>query len=505
MNDAAGKPPTGANLEAAIGELRRAIRQSPEPLPLLNQLGQLCLRSGRLDAAAAAWEQYLRTHPRSSLGHFNFAWFSARQGQPMVAVRHYEKAIELGIPRAEEAHTNLANLYSSVLRDDRRAKQHLEQALRLNPAYLPAVHNLGGLAEQEGQLERARELFGRCLEIDPAATPSLARLADTFDFNVDGEPVLQRLEAAAGGSRDPDLHFAVGRAREQRGQYEAAWQAHAEPHRLDRSVMPAYSPGRVESGIDTLIATCTPEWLARLSTGQATSPVFICGMLRSGSTLLEQALAAHPAFTPGGEREFFPRLVAAQLPGYPREIASVDAGRLKSWARSYQRETEAIFGKDTRITDKRPDNFLYLGLIKALFPAARVVVTRRDWRDVATSIFATRLGPMAPYATDLAHIRHFIAQHDRLIAHWQALLGKDLLVVDYEQVVAEPKAQIGRLLEFLGEPWDDACLEFHTLSNTVRTASVWQVRQPLYAGSIGRWERFQSTFDATFEESGPRA
>ncbi|MFZ8887455.1 MAG: tetratricopeptide repeat-containing sulfotransferase family protein [Steroidobacteraceae bacterium] len=496
---------TPAQVEAAIGDLRRAIRQSPEPLPLLNQLGQLCLRAGRLDAAAAAWEQYLRTHPKSSLGHFNLAWFSARLGQPMVAVRHYEKALELGIPRAEEAHSNLANLYSSVLRDDRRATQHLEQAIRLNPNYLPAMHNLGGLAEQQGQLERARELFERCLAINPAATSSLARLADTFDFREEGEALIGRLEAAAGDSQDPDLHFALGRAREQRCRYEDAWQCYAAANRTDQSVMPPYSPERVEAGIETLLATCTPEWLARLATRQAAAPVFICGMLRSGSTLIEQVLAAHPAFTPGGEREFFPRLVAAQLPGYPRDLTNLDAGRLKSWARAYQRESETVFGKDARITDKRPDNFLYIGLIKALFPSARVVVTRRDWRDVATSIFATRLGPMAPYATDLAHIRHFIRQHDRLIGHWQALLGDDLLVVDYEQVVAEPKAQIERLLNFLGESWDEACLDFHTLSNTVRTASVWQVRQPLYASSIGRWERFRSSFEGAFAEIGPIA
>jgi len=126
------------------------------------------------------------------------------------------------------------------------------------------------------------------------------------------------------------------------------------------------------------------------------------------------------------------------------------------------------------------------------------VVTLRDWRDVATSVFATRLGPAAPYSTDLGHIRHFIAQHDRLIGHWRAVFGDDLVTVQYEALIAEPRVTIERLLAALGEPWDERCLAFHELRNTVKTASVWQVRQPFYSSSVGRWRRFHAAFGATF-------
>ncbi|MEX2328051.1 MAG: sulfotransferase, partial [Pseudomonadales bacterium] len=227
----------------------------------------------------------------------------------------------------------------------------------------------------------------------------------------------------------------------------------------------------------------------------------ICGMFRSGSTLVEQILAAHKAFVPAGEREFFHRLVARQFPHYPYGVHALDRDSLPNWARQYKNESRRVFGDDIeglRITDKRPDNFLYLGLIKAMFPKTKIVVTRRDWRDVAWSIYATRLGRNQNYATALADTRHYIEQHDRLIAHWEQLLGDDLHTVRYEQLIAEPELTIGAMLEFLGEAFDENCLRFNELENTVRTASVWQVRQPLYSTSVGRWRPFEQLVPEVF-------
>lgn len=487
------------DVEATIGYLGRLAQRVQRPLPVLDELARYCLAHGRADFAVDAYVRHIASHPGSPVAHFNCAWYATRAGRHELAVEHYARALALGIGRPEEVHLNIANVCSGALHDDARARAHLEQALSLEPRYAAAWFNLGNLAEQQGHRDEARRCFEHCLQLEPGNVVALARLADAADFGAQSEPALYgRLAEAGRLSQDPDLHFALGRACEQRGEYRAAWRHFEVANARDRRDFPRYDPPAWERGVDRIIDTCTPLWLARLQQPGELAPVFICGMFRSGSTLVEQVLAAHPAFTPAGEREFVPRLVAQALPDHPRGLESLTPGALRPWASAYAAEAARLFGRDARFTDKRPDNFLYLGLIKAMFPRARIVVTLRDWRDVATSVFATRLGPSASYSTDLAHIRHYITQHDRLVEHWRGLFGGDLVTVQYESLVAEPRPTIEGLLAALGERWDERCLSFHELRNPVRTASVWQVRQPLYAGSVGRWRRFEEPFAATF-------
>jgi tetratricopeptide (TPR) repeat protein len=490
---------TLGEVDGTIGYFCQLVEHAPRPLAVLDEFGRYCLAHGRVDAVVDAYQRYLASHPDAALAHFNCAWYATRLGRHELAVEHYRKALALGIERPEEVHLNIANLCSGGLRDDARAREHLERALAINERYAAAWFNLGNLEEQQGRRDEARRCFGRCLEVEPGNDVALARVAETHDFKDGAESGLYgRLTEAARRSRDADLNFALGRACEQRGEYAAAWRHYTVANEQDRRAFPRYDPAEWERKVDRIITTCTPEWLARLRQDQPRAPVFICGMFRSGSTLVEQVLAAHPAFTPAGEREFFPRLVAAALPGYPDGLESVDEKQLRIWSRAYAAESERVFGRAARLTDKRPDNFLYLGLIKAMFPRARIVVTQRDWRDVAVSVFATRLGPSAAYSTDLGHIRHYIGLHDQLIAHWRRLFGDDLVTVQYEALIAEPRATIESLLTELGESWDERCLAFHDLRNTVQTASVWQVRKPLYSSSVGRWRHFSDEFVAAF-------
>jgi len=489
------------DVDGTIGYFRRLVKRAPRPLRVLDELGRYCLAHGRVEVPIEAYQRYLASDPGSAIGYFNCAWYATRAGRHELAIEYYQKALALGIDRPEEVHLNIANLCAGHLRDDARARQHLERALAINADYAAAWFNLGNLAEQQGERVESRRCFGRCLELEPDNVVALARLADTFEFHdVATADLFARLVEAGGRSRDPDLHFALGRACEQRGEYAEAWRHFVLANEQDRLHHPPYDPVASERRFDRIIATCDAGWVARLRTSQPATPVFICGMFRSGSTLVEQVLAAHPAFSPAGEREFFPRLAARHLPHYPDGTEGLSARQVAAWAKAYVTETARVFGRGTRVTDKRPDNFLFLGLAKAMFPQAKIVVTRRDWRDLAVSVFATRLGPAANYATDVASIRHYVAQHDRLLAHWQSLFGEDIVTVRYEDLVADPRAQIGRLLAALGEVWDERCLAFHELENTVRTASVWQVRQPLYASSVGRWRRYRDQLVATLGE-----
>jgi len=484
-------------VDLAIDALRRIVRRAPKPLEALDELSRYCLQHGRIEPVLAAWDRFFKLHENSAAGHFNFAWYIGRFGRVRLALSHYERALALGIERPEEVHLNRARLYAEVLHDDATARAELERALELKSDYIPALLNLGNLAEQSGDVAEARRRFGAALEIDPRHPTALARWADTMNFaesTPEHAALLERLREHATSATDADLSFALGRALEQRGEYAGSWTHYEAANKLDAPTLPPYRPLVIEQGVTRLREVCTPEWLAERQTEVTFAPLFICGMFRSGSTLLEQMLAAHPAFKPAGERDFLPRLVATQLPGYPQDVERLDRATLTVWAQAYADEAKEIHGDDRRLTDKRPDNVLHLGLARALFPRARVIITERDERDVATSLFATRLGAAASYATDLANTRHYLQQMQRLIAHWQELWGSDLLVVNYERLVSDPRAELGRVLDWLGEPWDERCLAFHQLRNPVRTASVLQVRRPLNSDSVGRWRRFEDRF-----------
>jgi predicted TPR repeat methyltransferase len=450
-----------------------------------------------LDAAIAAYARFRERHPDNAVAAYNHAWYLGRDGQPDAAIDTYRRALQLGIDGAEEVHVNIGNIWMDHLLDADRARESFMAALAVNPTYVGAHHNLGNLEEQSGNREQAAAHFTKCLELEPGNTTALARLADTHRFREPGDPLLGRLKTRAAASDDCDLHFALGSAYNQLGEYDDAWWHFSRANSIDRTAMPPYSRDETEQAFDRIIEQSTRDWLRRFARPSA-SHVFICGMFRTGSTLLEQMLAAHPAFTAVGESDFFPNLVAKEFSDFPLGIVDVATEEAIAWGKRHQAYAERIAPGAGLLTDKRPDNFQYVGLIKAALPSAQLVVTERDWRDVALSIYTMRLGVGQNYATDLADIRHYIGQQERLVDHWAGLLGDDLMRLRYEDLVSQPRETLGRVLNSLGEEWDERCLAFDTLDNPVKTGSVWQVREPLHGRSIGRWKNYRPYFEAVF-------
>jgi tetratricopeptide (TPR) repeat protein len=482
----------------AIEQLRLLLRFGGDKLATIDQVaGYLLQRGHSLQPALAAYERFLSDRPDSATAAFNHAWYLARDGQFDAAVAGYRRALELGAEAPQEVHLNIANLWMDHLQDPVQARRHLQQALAIAPNYASAWFNLGNLSEQAGDRAEAVACFEKCLAIDPGNETALARLADIHRFAEPGDPLLARLAAAAQSSRNADLHFALGRACDQLAEFERAWQHFETANALDRERTPPYDPDQTAEFVRGVMDRCGSDWFAGCS-GRSHEPVFICGMFRTGSTLVEQMLGAHPAFYAGGESEFFPRLVARELPRYPQGLESIGPEQLLAWRQQHAAMAARFAGAGHRLTDKRPDNFLHIGLIKAILPSARFVITQRDWRDAAISIFSTRLGPRQNYATRLEDIRHYLGLHEKLVTHWASLLGSDLIRVRYEELVSEPRAVIERLLQALGEDWNDRCLSFDSLGGAVRTASAWQVRQPLHAKSIGRWKNYRRQFEKVF-------
>jgi hypothetical protein len=219
-------------------------------------------------------------------------------------------------------------------------------------------------------------------------------------------------------------------------------------------------------------------------------PVFILGMPRSGTTLVEQVLASHCQVFGAGERAELSAAVAAWA-GFPEAVADADDAVLRALGARHVAALRRLAPGALRITDKTPAHFLYIGLLRLVLPNARIIHVRRDPRDTCLSCFATPFTSGQPFAFDLAELGRYYRAYDALMAHWRALLpASAMLEVRYEDVVADLEGEARRIVGYCGLGWDESCLQFHRTRRVVRTASAAQVREPLYRGSIGRWRAY---------------
>ena len=443
---------------------------------------------GKVDEAIAAYERLLAAKPDLADSWYNLGWLQRKARRFEAALDSYARALALGIREPEEVHLNRAVILSDHLHRPEEAARELDAAILGNPNYVPALLNLGNLREDLGDADGAREAYAKALAADPRSSLALARLAGLSHApELDGA-LAQRLRVAIAGAspeEQADLGFALAGLLDAAGRYDEAFDAAQAANAASRQATGAtYDRGEQERLVDRLISAFpTPAAGAQVSPA-----VFVCGMFRSGSTLVEQILGAHGAVTAGGELDLIPAL-AAQIDGYPDSVAAAGSARLEQWRRFYAAGLPPHDGP--LLTDKRPDNFLHIGLIKTLFPDAKIVHTRRNPLDNLVSLYFLHLDPGMAHALDLEDSAHWHAQYERLMAHWKSLYPDDIFDVDYDALVREPTAVVEGLLAFLGLRWEDGLLEFHRGTAPVKTASVWQVRQPLHARSSGRWRNYQ--------------
>ena len=437
----------------------------------------------------------VRQYPEDPTALFNLAWWSAKLGKFIDAVSLYERSIGLGVSAPEEAMTNIASIYSERLGAVEKAQHWLQQALSRNSRYFPAVFNNAHLAEQCGDRQGAVSGFERALALEPNNDYVLARLCEALDHVEEGNAWLAKLRATA-GSADPDVLLSLARLEEQLGNFDLAWQAMQGANQKDAQRQPLWPSDKVR--VANLRALDAIPSIRRSSDDlMQKGPVFIVGMFRTGSTLFEQILSAHSAFTPLGESEFWPRHVASLggamvLPGRPPDATLMEKLRTEFWRHAQERGVDQV----RRLTDKRPDNLFHLPLILPTLPSARVVITQRDWRDTLISVYGTRLHAQHGYATDIANIRSHIKLCHELADQWSNQYPERVRIVNYENLVADPEGELRQLLHWLDEPWESGCLAFHEQRNSVRTASVWQVREPLGAHRIGRWRHYEQPLRA---------
>ena len=482
-------------LDDAEACYRRALELKPGYVDAYNNLAVVLEEARRFEEAAACLRQALALDPSRADTCNNLGHVLRNQERFKEAAAYFRRALALR-PAFPEAHNNLAVTLDRQGRPE-EALGHFREALRLKPDYADAHANMGTLLEQLGDLPAAQASFREALRIDPRHVLAFTDLVGLLEGRIaDADlAVLNDLLADSGQGENPRsrLHFAAARVCDARGEYEEAarhLQAANAFQRGDfRKSGRVYDPVAHTRLVDRVIATFTPELFARFRGWGLDSerPVFIFGLPRSGTTLIEQILASHSRVHGAGEvglgQEAFNSLAALA------SLESISASAFGQIAEQLLSRLQALNASAARVIDKMPDNYLHLGLLAALFPHAHFIHCQRDVRDVAVSCWLTGFTKLH-WANEPDHIALRICDYQRLMQHWRRVLPVPMLEVSYESVVADVEAEARRLVAGCGLEWEPACLAFYETRRPVKTASIMQVRQPIYSRSVGRWRKY---------------
>jgi tetratricopeptide (TPR) repeat protein len=500
-------------LEEAESCYRRALLREPRDHRIHNSLGYALKQQGKLAEAMDSYREALRHWPNYAMAHSNLGTALLEQAKLHEAAARFETALAID-PRLAEAHNGLGLVHQ----EEGRLAQALacfQRALDVRPGFMQALVNIGRLHEEQGNLEEARAAFDLALQIDPNHVPARAQQAARLRGRL---PAADRviLEDSVTGPflTDNDravVHFALSAVYDAQGSYAPA----ARHSRRGNALRLALSKGRHDTAspethrafVDSLIATFTPELMERMSGhGSDTEvPVFIVGLPRSGTSLTEQILASHSRVFGAGElslaHETFVSLPeVTKLMRPPLDcVRDLDRHGVQALARSHLDRLLALGSPATCVVDKMFNNYLYLGFLALLFPRSHFIHCRRDLRDTALSCWMTDFTRIR-WANDPGHIAMHFRDYRRLMEHWLSAPTVKWLDVSYEELVNDLDGTARRLIDWCGLEWEPACLEFHKTQRPVQTASATQVRQTLYATSVGRWQNYAEVLPELFRD-----
>ena len=484
--------------EDAVAAFRRALALDAVDLEARYRLALTLHRTGRLDEAVDAYRDLLAQRPDDAETWCNLG--AALKGTEDVdgAIEAYRRAIDLK-PDLPEAFYNLGNLLQEQEDLDGSATA-FRRALSLRPEFAEAACNLGNTLKLAGQIDAAVDAYKQALDIVPGYTDAHRMLAFTRTHATRDKYVETMETLYADDSLDDaarvHLGFALGKAHEDLGDYDRAFGSLQQANALKRATFD-YDVAGDAAFFDHLRTAFDADRLAQPdgSDSHVPTPIFVLGMPRSGTTLVEQILASHPQIYGAGELSLLGDIAArcsatGAFADFPAHAARLDASALADLGNQYldqvRRHDTAAF-----IVDKKPVNFQLIGFIRLILPAARIVHCRRDPMDTCLSIYKNFFATHNPFAYDLTELGRYYRLYDTLMAHWTAVSGDALLEVRYEELIADQRGESERLLTHCGLPWDDACLQFHKTDRVVRTASAIQVRQPIFTSSVESWRRYE--------------
>ena len=488
-------------LEAAAASQERALDLKPNFAEACSNLGNVRHAQGRLADAVACYERALAIKPDYVDAHNNLGTALLDQSRIDEAVAHYERALALN-PNYAAAHNNLGN---ALMRQDKieDARLHYERALSLKPDYANAHNNLGNVLKEQGMFEGAMEHYGKAIAIKPDYAEAYLNRAELKRFQRGGTEFAELEKLAASNDLPADkalfIHFALAKALDDIGDYERAFEHMLQGNVLKRRQI-AYQEDRALELVQRIRTVFDRSLFDRFEGAGHPSPipVFVVGMPRSGSTLIEQILAGHPQIHGAGELTILEKMEARD---FPQSIPGLDSASLRPLGETYLSRLPKVAESKVRIVDKLPGNFLRIGLIRLILPNARIIHTTRHPIDTCLSCYSKLFTNGLLFSYDLGELGRYYRSYRELMDHWRRVLPPDaILDVSYEDVVDDLEAQARRLIDYCGLPWDDRCINFHRNARTVRTASSVQVRQPLFRSSIERWRHYESHLDSLLDE-----
>ena len=490
--------------EEGIVQLRRAIALMPDYAEAHSNLGNALHQAGCPEEAAASHRRAIELQPGYAEAHLNLGNALRALRRNADALAAYEHAASLR-PDLAVAHYNRGIALDELGRPQEAARAG-EQAIQLDPGYAEAHHNLGNAYDQLGRNADAVACFRRAIELRPdyaEAYRNLSRLDPEADI---AGPVRALLdEPGTTEAEAVHCHFALGNVHQAAGDPDRAFGHFAAGNRLRRKAV-TYDAREYSEYVDRLIATYSQTLFRHPPVPGSGSerPVFIVGMPRSGTTLVEQIVSSHPKVHGAGELKGLVEIERALARGgdgggdggdggdpYPECVLTMDAALAREHASRYLAELDRHSADAVRVTDKLPGNFVRIGLIRLLFPRARIVHCRRNALDTCVSNFVHFFATGNEYSFDLRELGLYYRDYERLLQHWHRLFGDELHTVDYEALLADQEGESRRLISYLGLDWDARCLAFHENARPVHVLSGHQVRQPIYTGSAGRWKRYE--------------
>ncbi len=488
-------------LEAAERLYRQVLHDNPQNVDALRLLAQIASGAGHAEDAERMLQEAIRIAPDFLLAILDLGQLHKEEDRYAEAIGCFDRAIALE-PNRVQAHFMRAGTLARASFTPEAAAAY-RHCLELRPSHAGALLGLGHVLNAAGDFEGAVASYDACMRLAPDSGETCWSLANLKTYRFDDATVAE-METHADSSAlsvqsRVNFLFALGKAYEDRGDFERAWDRYRRGNEMRRAEV-GYDPVQTEVVNDRIVSTFSAEYLDSMNGAgdPDPAPIFILGLPRSGSTLLEQVLASHSAVEGTGELPYVGRLATSLCRtgrhevSYPDAVRALDPDRVTALGTDYlalarmHRRTAA-----PRFIDKMPNNFPNVGLIALMLPNARIIDARRHPLDACLSCYRQLFAKGQNFTYDLTEIGEYFLQYQGMMDHWERVLPGRVLTVQYEEIVADFEAQARRLLDFCGLPWEDACLRFWESERPVRTPSAEQVRQPIYDRSVGHWKNYE--------------
>ena len=488
-------------LEEAERIYRRVLREHPRNVDAMRLLALIAAKAERMDDAENLLEQAIAIAPDFMLAILDLGRIRKEQDRYGEALECFDRAIALEPSQVQTHFLRAATLARASFTNE--AIAGYRHCLALRPGHAGALLGLGHTLNAVGDNEGAVTAYADCIRVAPGSGETYWSLANLKTYRFDDAEVaeMEKLAAVPGESRQSEVNFqfALGKAWEDRGDYERAWEYYRRGNEMQRAEV-TYDPVQTDVMNDRIVATYTAAFMSSIEGAgdPDPAPIFILGLPRSGSTLLEQILASHSAVEGTAELPYIGRLATSlsrNRPSginYPEAMRELSPSNIAALGAEYL--TLARMHRRSgapRFIDKMPNNFPNAGFIASILPNAKIIDARRHPLDTCLSCWRQLFAKGQNFTYDLTEIGEYYVQYQRMMDHWAAVLPGRVLTVQYEEIVSDFEAQVRRLLEFCGLSWQDECLRFWESERPVRTPSAEQVRQPIYDRSVGYWRHYE--------------